>query len=91
LPLVIHNRNSKDDIFEILKETDFKNFVFHCYSENLEFAKKLLEFSPNCKISFSGILTFKNSLEVQETVKNIPIENILVETDEPYLTPVPYR
>ncbi len=91
LPLVIHNREAKEDVFEILKETDFKNFIFHCYSENLDYAKKLLEFSPNCKISFSWIVTFKNAKEVQNTAKNIPLKNILVETDSPYLTPTPFR
>ena len=91
LPIIIHNRDSKDDVFEILKELDFKNFIFHCYSENLEYANKLIEFSPNCKISFSGIVTFKNAKEVQETAKNIDIKHILAETDSPYLTPTPFR
>ncbi|MDR1944716.1 MAG: TatD family hydrolase, partial [Candidatus Peribacteria bacterium] len=54
LPLIIHNREAKNEIFEIIKQTNLKNFIFHCYSENLEFAQKLLEYSPNCKISFSG-------------------------------------
>ena len=91
LPIVIHNRDAKNDIFEILKEENFKNFVFHCFSENLDFAKKVLEFSPNAMISFSGILTFKNAIEIKETAKNIPLENILAETDSPYLTPMPFR
>ena len=91
LPVIIHNRESKDDIYDILKETDFKNFIFHCYSENLEYAQKLLSFAPNCKISFSGIVTFKNAKDIQETAKNIPLKNILVETDSPYLTPTPFR
>jgi len=91
LPVVIHNRESKDDIFEILKETNFKNFIFHCYSENLEYAQKLLDFAPESMISFSGIVTFKNAKEIQETAQNIPLKNILVETDSPYLTPTPYR
>lgn len=91
LPVIIHNREAKEDVFEILKQESFKNFIFHCYSEDLEFAKKLLEFAPNCKISFSGIVTFRNALGVQETAKNIPLENIIAETDSPYLTPVPYR
>jgi len=91
LPVIIHNREFKDDIFEILKETDCKNFIFHCYSENLEYAQKLLEFAPEAMISFSGIVTFKNALEIQETAKNIPLKNILVETDSPYLTPTPFR
>ena len=91
LPIIIHNREAKDDVLEILKQTNFKNFIFHCYSKNLEYAKKLLDFSPNCKISFSGIVTFKNAKEIQETAKNIPLKNILVETDSPYLTPTPFR
>ncbi|MDR1987895.1 MAG: TatD family hydrolase [Candidatus Peribacteria bacterium] len=91
LPLIIHNREAKEDVFEILKQQNFKNFIFHCYSENLDFANKLLEFSPNCKISFSGIVTFKNAYETQETAKKIPLKNIIAETDSPYLTPVPYR
>ncbi|MFK7780513.1 MAG: TatD family hydrolase [Candidatus Gracilibacteria bacterium] len=91
LPLIIHNRDSKDDVFSILKKVGYKNFIFHCYSENLEYAEKLLKFSPNCKISFSGIVTFKNAKEIQETAKNIPIKNILAETDSPYLTPTPFR
>jgi TatD DNase family protein len=91
LPIIIHNRDSKDDIFEILLETNFKNFVFHCYSENLEYAYKLINFSPECKISFSWILTFKNAKDIQETAKNIPLKNIIIETDSPYLTPTPLR
>ncbi len=91
LPIIIHNREAKDDVFEILEETWFKNFIFHCYSENLEYAQTLLELSPNCKISFSWIVTFKNAKEVQQTAKNIPLKNILVETDSPYLTPTPFR
>ena len=91
LPVIIHNRESKDDIYDILVETNFKNFIFHCYSEDLEYAQKLLKFSPNCKISFSGIVTFKNAKEIQQTAKNIPLKNILVETDSPYLTPTPHR
>ena len=91
LPIIIHNRESKDDIYEILIETNFKNFIFHCYSENLEYAEKLLKFSPDCMISFSWIVTFKNALDIQETAKNIPLKNILVETDSPYLTPTPFR
>jgi len=91
LPLIIHNRESKDDIYNILIKSNYKNFVFHCYSENLEYAKKLLNFSPEAKISFSWIVTFSNAQEVQNTAKNIPLKNILVETDAPRLTPSPFR
>ncbi|MDD3302057.1 MAG: TatD family hydrolase [Candidatus Gracilibacteria bacterium] len=91
LPLIIHNRGAREDIFEILKNYDFKNFVMHCYSEDYDFAMKLINFSPDCKISFSGIVTFKNAKEVQETASKIPLKNILIETDAPYLAPVPFR
>ncbi len=91
LPLIIHNRESKEDIFSILEESWYKNFIFHCFSEDYEFAQKLLKFSPECKISFSGIVTFKNAKEIQETAKKIPLKNILAETDAPYLTPTPLR
>ncbi len=91
LPIIIHNREAKDNVLEILKKTEYKKFIFHCYSENLDYAKKLLEFSPEGMISFSGIVTFKNAKEVAETAKNIPLKNILIETDSPYLTPTPFR
>lgn len=91
LPIVIHNRESGEDIFQILKEKNFKNFVLHSFSENLDFAKKVLDFAPECKISFSWVLTFKNALEIQKVAKKIPLENILAETDSPFLTPVPFR
>ncbi len=91
LPLIIHNRESKSDIFEILKRHDFKNFVFHCYSEDLLFAREILSFAPKAMISFSWIVTFNSAKSVQETAQNIPLENIMVETDSPYLAPAPYR
>ncbi len=50
LPLIIHNRSAKDDVFEILQQENFKHFVFHCYSEDLEYAQKLLSFAPDCKL-----------------------------------------
>lgn len=91
LPFIIHNRDSKNDVFEILVEEDYKNFILHCYTENLDYANKLIKFAPNCMISFSWIVTFKNAKEIQETAKNIPLNNILIETDSPYLTPTPLR
>jgi TatD DNase family protein len=63
----------------------------HCYSENLEYAQKLLDFAPDCMISFSWILTFNNAKNVQETASKIPLRNILIETDSPYLAPAPFR
>ncbi len=91
LPIIIHNRDSRENVLKILQETHFKNFIFHCYSENLEYARRLIVFAPECKISFSGIATFKNAQDIQDTAANIPLENIIIETDSPYLTPEPHR
>ncbi len=91
IPFIVHNRDAWNEILEILKQTKAKKFIIHCFSENLEFAKKCIEISPECMISFSGIVTFKNTQDIQKTVQNIPLENIIIETDSPYLTPVPFR
>lgn len=91
LPLVIHNRNAAEDVLSILMEEGFKNFVFHCYSEDYSYAQRLLNFAPECKLWFWGVVTFKNAKEVQEVVSKVPLHNIIIETDAPYLTPVPYR
>ncbi len=91
LPIIIHNRNTKDDILKTLIENNYKNFIFHCYTEDFEYAMELISFSPECKISFSWIVTFNNAEKVQETAKKISLKNILIETDSPFLTPTPYR
>lgn len=91
LPIIIHNRSSADDVFKILVEEDCKNFVFHCYSEDLQYAQKLLKFAPDCMLWFWWVVTFKSALWVQNTAQNIPLKNIIIETDSPYLTPTPLR
>jgi TatD DNase family protein len=91
LPVIIHNRNSWEDILRILKENNCTNFIIHCFSENLEFAQKCFEISPDAMMSFSWIVTFKNASDIAQTAANIPLKNILIETDAPFLTPVPYR
>lgn len=91
LAVIIHNREAKNDIFEILKKTNCKNFIMHCFSEDLDFANKCINFAQDCKISFSGILTFNNAKNIQETASKIPLRNITIETDSPYLTPTPFR
>ena len=63
--------------------------LIHCFTGSKDFAKKLIDL--NCYISVSGIITFKNSTELDDTISSIPIENLLVETDSPYLAPIPYR
>ena len=92
LPVIVHSRNAENATYDIIK-SEARNskvkFLIHCFTGSTDFAKKLIEL--NCYISLSGIITFKNSLELVETVKNIPVENLLVETDSPYLAPTPYR
>ena len=78
--------------YEIIK-SEKKNsnlkVLIHCFTGSKDFAKKLIDL--NCYISVSGIITFKNSSELDDTISSIPIENLLVETDSPYLAPMPYR
>jgi TatD DNase family protein len=91
LPLIIHTRNAQDDTISIMKEecASSATGVMHCFTESYEMAKKAIDLG--FYISFSGIITFKNAESLRETVKKIPIENILIETDSPYLAPVPNR
>ena len=91
LPFIIHNRNSWEDVWEILCEENYGNFILHSFTENYDYAKKCLEKFPESKISFSWILTFKNTQDIQEAAQKIPLTNILIETDSPYLTPEPLR
>jgi len=90
-PLIIHTRDSMDDTLDILKseEADTVSGIMHCFSGNLEQAKRAIEL--NFMISFSGIVTFKNARDLQEIAKALPLEHILIETDCPYLAPVPMR
>ena len=91
IPLIIHSRNAEDETLEIFNK--FKNhdlkILMHCYTGSKKFAEKLLDF--NAYFSASGIITFKNSTNLQETFKFIPLEKLLIETDSPYLAPVPNR
>ncbi|WP_367681201.1 TatD family hydrolase [Buchnera aphidicola] len=90
-PLIVHTRNSSSDVLKILKEekAHICKGVIHSFTESKSIAKKFLDM--NFFISFSGITTFKNAQHLLEVVKFIPIERMLIETDSPYLTPVPYR
>ncbi|CAL4322669.1 TatD family hydrolase [Buchnera aphidicola] len=90
-PLIIHCRKAIHDIFEILEEENSQpcKGVLHSFTENYNSAKKLIDLG--FYISFSGIITFKNSFLLREIAKIIPIEKILIETDSPYLSPEPYR
>lgn len=90
-PLIIHTRSAADDTMRILKEqgADECLGVMHCFAEDWEVAKKALDLG--FYISFSGIVTFKSAEQVQEVARKTPIDRILVETDAPYLAPVPLR
>lgn len=90
-PLIIHSREARVDTLRILKEEDAGEVggVIHCFTEDWEFAKLAMDL--NFYISFSGIVTFKNAAAIQETAKKIPSDRYLIETDSPYLAPVPFR
>jgi TatD DNase family protein len=88
-PLTVHMRESFDDVYKAFKDFNFSNFVMHSYSGNADQAEKLLALGGY--LSFSGMVTFKKSTDIQEAAKIAPLNKILVETDAPYLAPVPYR
>jgi TatD DNase family protein len=90
-PIIIHSRNSIKDTIEILIEEKAEKCggILHSFTENKESAFKLLDMG--FYISFSGIITFKKSTELRSTLKKIPLEKLLIETDSPYLAPIPYR
>ncbi len=92
LPIIIHSRDADLDMMEIL-QSEQKNSHFpallHCFSSSKELAEKALDLG--IYISISGIVTFKNAMQLQEIVKYLPLDRLLVETDSPYLAPVPFR
>jgi len=90
-PLVIHTRASTPDVLQILREegADQVGGIMHCFVEDLATAQQAMELG--FYISFSGILTFKNAKELKAVAQALPLERILVETDAPYLAPMPYR
>jgi TatD DNase family protein len=90
-PLIVHSRDAEKETFDILNEyKDEKiKILMHCFTGSKEFSKKLM--TLNSFFSASGIITFNNSLDLQDTFKSIPIDNILIETDSPFLAPVPKR
>jgi len=91
IPIIIHSRNAESKTYEILNSYKNKNLniLMHCFTGSLEFSKKLL--TLGAFFSASGIITFKNSLDLQSTFKSIPLEKLLIETDSPFLAPIPMR
>lgn len=91
LPIIVHTRSAKEDTLALIKEYgDLESAgVLHCFTEDWDMAKRALDL--NYYISISGIVTFKNAEELRDVVRKTPIERLLVETDSPYLAPIPYR
>lgn len=90
-PLIIHTRQAAEDTLSLMKETEAARIggVMHCFAEGIDVARACLDM--NFYISFSGIVTFKNATALKEVAKFVPLDRILIETDAPYLAPVPFR
>ena len=90
-PIIVHSRNAEKETYDILNsyKKDELKILMHCFTGSFEFSKKLL--SLNAFFSASGIITFKNSLDLQNTFKTIPLDKLLIETDSPFLAPIPMR
>jgi len=90
-PIIIHSRNAEDETYKLLSsyKNDELKILMHCFTGSFEFSKKLLELGAF--FSASGIITFKNSTDLQNTFKTIPLDRLLVETDSPFLAPIPMR
>jgi TatD DNase family protein len=90
-PLIIHTRNAPADTIRIMREEGAQQVggVMHCFTESLDVAMEAI--ALGFYISFSGIVTFKNAASIKEVAKHVPLNRILVETDSPYLAPIPYR
>lgn len=90
-PLLVHDRDAHKDSFDLLTQNIGKDIpvIMHCFSGSLEFAKECIK--KGFYIALGGVVTFKNAKKAHEVAKNIPLENLLLETDAPYLTPEPYR
>lgn len=90
-PLIIHTREAAEDTLRIMQEEDAATIggVMHCFTENWDVAQRAIEM--NFYISFSGIVTFKNALMLKEVARKVPLNRMLIETDSPYLAPVPHR
>ncbi len=90
-PIIIHSRNAEHETYEILNDYKDNNLkiLMHCFTGSYNFAKKLMNF--NSFFSASGIITFKNSIDLQKTFGKLPLNKLLIETDSPYLAPMPMR
>lgn len=87
--VVIHSRDAINDTLNIIKDYKDLKIVMHCYSSSLEVAKELVKM--NVKLGIGGVVTFKNGIKLKEVVENISLDNLLLETDSPYMSPEPLR
>ncbi len=91
LPLIIHTRSSAEDTLRLMREENASSCggVMHCFTESWEVAQQAID--ENFYISLSGIVTFKNAAQLHDVARRVPLDRLLIETDSPYLAPVPYR
>lgn len=90
LPIEIHDREAHKDVFDILVEYNkTSDVVFHCFSGSVEFARECLK--QGWYLALGGVVTFKNAVKTKEVAKDVPLDRLMLETDSPYLTPVPFR
>ena len=90
LPIVVHDREAHKDTFDILKQYNKSSKVLlHCFSGSVEFMRECIK--EGCYIALGGVVTFKNAIKAKDVAKAVPLEKLVLETDSPYLTPVPYR
>lgn len=89
LPIVVHDREAHKDCFDILKEQGAKQVLFHCFSGSVEFMKECVK--EGWYIAIGGVVTFKNAVKMKDVAREVPLDKLVLETDSPYLTPVPYR
>ncbi len=92
LPVIIHNRDAGKDIFDVLSERiPARGAIFHCYGEDAAYAQKCLDAGLNVYFSFAGNLTYRNARNLHETVLNIPLDRVLIETESPFMIPAEFR
>lgn len=89
LPVIVHDRDAHADSYAVVKDFPAVRGVFHCYSGSAEMAKELVKLG--WMISFTGVLTYKNARKAVETAQAIPLDRLMIETDSPYMAPVPHR
>ena len=89
LPVIVHDREAHADTLSMVREFPKVTGVFHCFSGSVEMARQLVDMG--WMLSFNGAVTFKNARKAPEVIRSIPLDRLMIETDAPYLTPVPYR